>query len=78
MPGYTKTERLDYLAAAVSDRSGITLEDVYSSWENQTPAGRIGQPSELAALVTFLASERASFITGTSIPVDGGYIRSLL
>jgi 3-oxoacyl-[acyl-carrier protein] reductase len=78
MPGYTKTDRLDYLAAAVADRSGITPEDVYSSWENQTPVGRIGHPSELAALVTFLASERASFITGASIPVDGGYIRSLL
>jgi 3-oxoacyl-[acyl-carrier protein] reductase len=40
--------------------------------------GRLGEPREFAALVAFLASERASFITATSIPVDGGWIRSLL
>ncbi len=78
MPGYTKTERLEQLAADAADRSGLMLEEAYALWENQIPMGRIGTPAEFAALVTFLASERASYITGTSIPVDGGAIKSLL
>jgi 3-oxoacyl-[acyl-carrier protein] reductase len=40
--------------------------------------GRLGQPAEFAAMVAFLASERASYVTGASIPVDGGWIRALL
>jgi 3-oxoacyl-[acyl-carrier protein] reductase len=78
MPGYTKTERLDGLAANISETQGITVEEAFARWEGQSPMGRIGEPNELAALVAFLASERASFITGTSIPVDGGYIQALL
>ena len=78
MPGYTKTERLEQLAADAADRSGLMLEEAYARWESQIPMGRIGSPDEFAALVAFLASERASYITGVSIPVDGGAIRSLL
>jgi 3-oxoacyl-[acyl-carrier protein] reductase len=50
------------------------LEDI----ARQIPARRIGQPAELAALVAFLASEQAAYITGSTIPVDGGIVRSLL
>jgi 3-oxoacyl-[acyl-carrier protein] reductase len=78
MPGYTRTERLDGLAKNISETQGITVEEAFASWEAQIPMGRIGEPSEFAALVTFLASERASYITGTSIPVDGGFIQALL
>ena len=78
MPGYTKTERLEQLAAQAADRSGLLPEEAYAHWESQIPMGRIGTPAEFAAMVTFLASERASYITGVSIPVDGGAIRSLL
>lgn len=78
MPGFTRTERLDGLAASISEDKGISVEEVFASWEAQSPMGRIGEPTEFAALVAFLASERASFITGTSIPVDGGYIKGLL
>ena len=78
MPGYTKTERLEQLAADAADRSGLLMEEAYASWESQIPMGRVGSPTEFAALVTFLASERASYITGVSVPVDGGAIRSLL
>ena len=78
MPGFTRTERLDGLAANISETQGITVEEAFGRWEAQSPMGRIGEPREFAALVTFLASERASYITGTSIPVDGGFIQALL
>jgi len=46
--------------------------------EEQIPAGRLGTPEEFAAVVTFLASERAAYVNGTSIAIDGGIVRSLL
>ncbi len=78
LPGYTRTERLDELAAANSKAKGISQEDARAAWEAQIPMGRLGEPREFAALVAFLASERASYITGTSITVDGGWVRGLL
>jgi 3-oxoacyl-[acyl-carrier protein] reductase len=78
LPGYTRTERLDELAAANSKAKGISQEEARAAWEAQIPMGRLGEPREFAALVAFLASERASYITGTSITVDGGWVRSLL
>jgi 3-oxoacyl-[acyl-carrier protein] reductase len=77
-PGYTRTARLDGLAATISARTGKKPEEVFASWEREIPARRLGAPRELAAVVAFLASERASYITGTSIAVDGGLVRSLL
>jgi 3-oxoacyl-[acyl-carrier protein] reductase len=77
-PGYTQTDRLEELAAATAARSGISREEVFVNWARQTPAGRVGKPEEFAAVVTFLASERASYVNGTSIAVDGGSVRSLL
>ena len=78
MPGYTRTKRLEQLAAAVAERAGIRPEEAFLDWERDIPMGRIGSPDEFAGLVAFLASERASYITGVSIPVDGGAVRSLL
>lgn len=78
MPGYTRTERLDQLAADIAERSGGSIEDAFAAWERQIPLGRVGDPRELGAVVAFLASERASYITGTSIAVDGGAIKGLL
>lgn len=77
-PGYTKTDRLGDLANAISGRTGAKPEEVFSKWESQIPAGRIGTPEEFAAVVTFLASERASYVNGVSLAVDGGIVRSLL
>jgi 3-oxoacyl-[acyl-carrier protein] reductase len=77
-PGFTRTARLDGLAATISARSGSTPEEVFATWEREIPAGRLGTPQEFAAVVAFLASERASYVTGTSIAVDGGLVRSLL
>ena len=77
-PGYTSTDRLGDLASAISQRTGVAPEEVVAGWQRQIPAGRIGTPQEFAAVVTFLASERASYVNGTSIAIDGGIVRSLL
>ncbi len=77
-PGYTLTERLDELAASQAAGAGVTREKIFERWASQIPLGRLARPEEFAALVTFLVSERASYINGTSIAVDGGYVRSLL
>jgi 3-oxoacyl-[acyl-carrier protein] reductase len=78
MPGYTRTDRMEQLGRAAADRSGIPIEQTFAKWEKEIPMGRLGEPREFAALAAFLASDRASYITGSSIPVDGGWIRSLL
>ena len=77
-PGYTRTARLDGLASSISARTNVKPEEVFASWAREIPAGRIGTPEEFAAVVAFLASERASYVNGTSIAVDGGLVRSLL
>jgi 3-oxoacyl-[acyl-carrier protein] reductase len=77
LPGYTRTERLDELADAAAARDGTAPADFFARLERDIPARRLGEPRELAALAAFLASERAAYITGQSIPVDGGWIRSL-
>jgi len=77
-PGYTRTARLDGLASTISARTGSKPEEVFASWEREIPARRLGTPQEFAAVVAFLASERASYVTGASIAVDGGLVRSLL
>jgi 3-oxoacyl-[acyl-carrier protein] reductase len=78
MPGYTRTERLVHLAEHNAATREITVDEAYAAWEAEIPMGRLGEPEELAALVAFLVSARAAYITGTSIPVDGGWIRGLL
>lgn len=69
LPGYTETERLKQL---------IEHNPSFASVKAEIPLGRFGTPAEFAAAVAFLASERASYITGVSLPVDGGWIRSVL
>lgn len=78
LPGFTRTQRVVYLAEKTAAEKGITPEDVMRTWEAEIPMGRLAEPREFAAVVTFLASEQASYITGTSLPVDGGWIRGLL
>ncbi len=77
-PGYTKTERLQSLAEYEAGESGQSTDEIYQAWAANVPAGRLGEPEELASLITFLASAKAAYINGTAIPVDGGYIKSLL
>jgi 3-oxoacyl-[acyl-carrier protein] reductase len=77
LPGYTRTERVEQLNRATAEREGIAVADVQRRIASQIPMGRLGEPRELAALAAFLASERASYITGQSVAVDGGWIRGM-
>ena len=78
LPGYTRTERVMSLADATAAKEGISAAEATARWEAEIPMRRLGEPREFAALAAFLCSARASYITGTSVPVDGGWIRSLL
>lgn len=78
MPGYTATDRLLSVADKQAAALGISREEAVADWARQIPLGRIAAPEEFANVVVFLASERASYVTGQSIAVDGGFSRSLL
>jgi 3-oxoacyl-[acyl-carrier protein] reductase len=77
LPGYTRTERVEQLARTIAEKEGISVAEARARWETEIPMKRLGEPREFAALAAFLVSERASYITGSSIAVDGGWIRSL-
>ena len=77
LPGYTLTERVEQLALTIAGNDGTSPDEVRARWEAEIPMRRLGKPEEFAALAAFLVSERASYITGSSIAVDGGWIKSL-
>ena len=77
LPGYTRTDRVVDLSNQISERESVPVASVYERWEREIPMRRLGEPKEFAALAAFLASERASYITGQSIAVDGGWIKSM-
>ena len=77
LPGFIKTGRLDSIVNATAARNDARREDVERSMIASIPAGRFGEPSELAALAAFLASPLAGYITGVSVAVDGGRTSTL-
>lgn len=77
-PGYMLTDRVKALVEAQAHAEDTSMEAILQRTIADIPAGRIGQPEELAALIAFLASQQAAYITGTTIQVDGGRYRGLL
>ncbi len=77
-PGIIFTDRIKQLASVRAEESGITYDEALENMTANIPLGRIGDPEEFANLVVFLASEKSSYITGTTIQVDGGMVKSLL
>lgn len=77
LPGRIATERIRFLDEAKAKREGRTVEDVAAESTRSIPLGRYGKPEEYGSVVAFLASERAAYITGSVIRVDGGMITSV-
>ncbi len=76
-PGYTRTDRLVELASRLSQQEGVTPETITARWASQIPLGRLGEPEEFASVVAFLCSDRASYVTGTCLQVDGGAVKGV-
>ena len=77
-PGPNLTDRMKELIEQSAKNLNKSKEAIMKKWVEQIPLGRLGHPEELASVVTFLASEKASYITGTVIQVDGGFTKSAL
>ncbi len=76
-PGWTRTDRVVELFTARAKREGTSAKQIESRITSTIPMGRLGRPEELANLVVFLGSECASYLTGTSIQVDGGAVKGI-
>jgi 3-oxoacyl-[acyl-carrier protein] reductase len=77
-PGWTLTKRVEELAKSTASKTGKKYETIIAEWENDIPLKRLAKPEEIANLVVFLVSEKASYVTGAVIQVDGGYIKSII
>jgi len=75
-PGTTKTERIEQILNSQSESSGKDKSELQEAMANNIPMLRIGEPTDLSALITFLASEKASYMTGLAVQVDGGSART--
>jgi len=76
-PGYTAPERLKELARAQATALGISEDEIFQRWAAGSPLNRIARPQEVADAIVWLASERAAFITGQTLLVDGGAYKGL-
>ncbi|HMC32056.1 MAG TPA: SDR family oxidoreductase, partial [Candidatus Angelobacter sp.] len=76
-PGFTATERLQELAQVRALAAGSSPQQVCDGWAAETPVKRLGNPQEIADVIVWLASERASYITGQTVLADGGIYHGL-
>ena len=76
-PGYTATERLQELAQVRALAAGCSAQQICDNWASEIPVKRLGDPREIADVIVWLASDRASYVTGQTILVDGGIYRGL-
>ncbi|MBU3012770.1 SDR family oxidoreductase [Polaribacter vadi] len=77
LPGATNTERLNEIIKNKAEKTGLPIEKVAEIMMNSSPAKRFAKPEEIANAIVFLASEKASYINGINVPVDGGRTKSL-
>ena len=77
LPGATNTLRLNSIAEVKAGKTNQSVDEVLGTMAQQSPMQRIAQPNEVAEAIAFLASDRASYINGINIPVDGGRTKSL-
>jgi len=76
-PGFTATDRLKELAKVRASNSGKSEQQIFEGWATDAPLQRLGEPREVAETIVWLASERASYITGQTVLVDGGLYKGL-
>ena len=76
-PGFTATDRLKELAKSRSAASGTAEQDIFDGWAADAPLRRLGEPREIADTIVWLASERAAYVTGQTVLVDGGMYKGL-
>ena len=76
-PGMTLTRRLYELAVVEAKEKGKSHEEILVEMAKRVPLNRLARPEEIASMVVFLASKQASYVTGNTIQVDGGYVKSI-
>lgn len=77
-PGLFYTDRVKHIVKTRSEKEGKPQDEILKAWASEIPMGRMGDPQEIGTLVAFLASPRASFITGSAVSIDGGIMRRLI
>jgi 3-oxoacyl-[acyl-carrier protein] reductase len=75
LPGATRTDRLDQLIRRKAAATGAPREEIEARMQAEIPLGRFAEPAEVGAVIAFLASPAAGYVSGVSIPVDGGRLR---